>query len=505
MQRSRRALTNAAWSVLQVAVNGGLYLVLYRFLYRTIGVEQLGVWSLVLAWTSVNSVASLGLGGGTLYFIPKYLARGDRPYVTEIVETATLTTALLIALGLLLFYPFVRLILGGVISEPALLPQALSIVPYAFASVWLSTTANLVYSSIDGFQRVDLRNRLLIAGAAVFLGAAFALVPGRGLVGLAQAQLLQSGVVLLGSWVVLRRLLPELPWVPWRWSRRAFSEVIGYSLRFQAIAVTQLLFEPLTKSMLAAFGTLSLTGYFELANRLAVQLRAFIVTAHTALLPTLTEIGETAPGRLRGIYETSVRLMTFLLALLLPLLVMLAPLVSRFWLGSYEPTFILFTMLLFAGWFGTLIGNPAYIGYMGDGELRWVVRSHVAQAVLNVMLGSALGAAYGGTGVVVGFVVALLTGSMMVAVAYSREHGSGRWAGVSADTVVLVVAAVTAMGAAVAVTYHWSDTAGPWTLLAVCLALYAAVTAAPAWRHATRAQLYGWVRQYVAARRAPHA
>jgi O-antigen/teichoic acid export membrane protein len=505
MQRSRRVVANAAWSVLQVAVNGGLYLVLYRFLYRTIGVEQLGVWSLVLAWTSVNNVASLGLGGGTLYFIPKYLARGDRPYVTEIVETTTLTTAALIALGLLLFYPFVRLILGVVIAEPDLLSQAVSIVPYAFASVWLSTTANLVYSSIDGFQRVDLRNQLLIAGAVTFLGAAFVLVPGRGLVGLAQAQLLQAVVVLVGSWVVLRRLLPELPWLPRRWSRRAFSEVIGYSLRFQAITVTQLLFEPLTKSMLAAFGTVSLTGYFEMANRLAVQLRAFIVTAHTALLPTLTEISETTPGRLRGIYETSVRLMTFLLALLLPLLVMLAPLVSRFWLGSYEPVFIVFAMLLFAGWFGTLAGNPAYVGYMGSGALRWVVRSHVAQAVLNVVLGVALGAAYGGVGVVVGFVVALLAGSVMVAVAYSREHGSGGWSAVSADTAVLAVAALAAMGAAVAVTYRWSDTAGPWTLLAVCLALYAAVTVAPAWRHGARAQLSGWLRQYVAARRAPHA
>lgn len=504
MQRSRRAFTNAAWSVLQVAVNGGLYLVLYRFLYRTIGVEQLGVWSLVLAWTSVNSVASLGLGGGTLYFIPKYLARGDRPYVTEIVETTALTTALLIALGLGLFYPFVQLMLGVVISEPGLLPQALSIMPYAFASVWLSTTANLVYTSIDGFQRVDLRNRLLIAGAGTFLGAAYVLVPSRGLVGLAQAQLLQGAVVLLGSWIVLRHLLPELPWLPRRWSRRAFSEVIGYSLRFQAIAVTQLLFEPLTKSMLAAFGTVSATGYFEMANRLAVQLRAFIVTAHTAMLPTLTDIGETAPERLRGIYDTSVRLMAFLLALLLPLLVLLAPLVSRFWLGAYEPVFILFAMMLFAGWFGTLAGNPAYVGYMGSGALKWVVRSHVATAVLNLVLGILLGAAFGGVGVVTGFVAALLAGSGVVAIAYSREHGSGDWATVSGDTVVLMVAALAAMGAAVAVTYHWADTVEPWTLLAVCLALYAAVTAVPAWRHAARVQLSHWLRQYVASRRTTH-
>ncbi|HYE57834.1 MAG TPA: hypothetical protein VD948_04985, partial [Rhodothermales bacterium] len=93
MRRSRRVFFNATLSVLQVAVNGGLYLLLYRFLYDTIGVAQLGVWSIVLAWTSVSNLASLGLGGATTYFIPKYLARGERPYVQALVQTGTLTAA----------------------------------------------------------------------------------------------------------------------------------------------------------------------------------------------------------------------------------------------------------------------------------------------------------------------------------------------------------------------------------------------------------------------------
>ena len=88
MSRSRRVFFNAALSVLQVAVNGGLYLVLYRFLYDTVGVAQLGVWSIVLAWTSVNNLASLGFGWTTTYFIPKYLARGERAYVQDLVQVA---------------------------------------------------------------------------------------------------------------------------------------------------------------------------------------------------------------------------------------------------------------------------------------------------------------------------------------------------------------------------------------------------------------------------------
>ncbi len=495
MRRKRRVFLNAALSVLQVAVNGGLYLILYRFLYDTIGVEQLGVWSIVLAWTSMNNVASLGLGGSTTYFIPKYLARGERPYVQALIQTGTLTAAATIALGLLLFYPFVRMILGVVIEQEALLPLALAIAPYAFASLWLSATAGLVYASIDGFQRVDLRNLLLMLGAGVFLGAALLLVPERGLVGLAQAQLLQSATVLVTSWLVLRHLLPELPPLPWRWSRRAFSEMIGYSLRFQAITLTQMLFEPLTKSLLAKFGTVSAAGYFEMANRLALQLRAFIVTAHTAIVPTLTNIGETTPALLRGIYETSCRLVAFLLLLLLPLLIALTPLISMLWIGSYEPVFVGFATLLFIGWFGNLVGNPAYIGYMGAGDLRWNARSHLVMALLNGILALALGTLFGGTGVVVGFVVALLTGSLLVAVVYSAEHDFRLALWLAPENLVLGAATLCGMGAVLLLHHWWGTSLDTAVLFAASLALYALFAGGPLWLHSSRRQLHAWAKQ----------
>jgi O-antigen/teichoic acid export membrane protein len=498
MRRTRRVFFNAALSVLQVAVNGGLYLVLYRFLYDTVGVELLGVWSVVLAWTSVNNVANLGLGGSTTYYVPKYLARGERGYVVQLTQTGVLTVAAAVSAGVVVFYPLVRGLLRFVIPDPPLLGAAFEIVPYAFASLWLTATAGVVYSAIDGFQRVDLRNVILMAGAAVFLGAALVLVPGRGLVGLAQAQLAQAATVLVASWVVLRRLLPELPVLPVRWSRRAFSEMIGYSLRFQVISVTLLLSEPLTKSLLAKFGTVSAAGFFEMANRLALQLRAFIVTAHVALVPTLTDIGETAPARLRGIYEASCQLVAFLVALALPLLVALAPLISVVWIGDYEPAFVLFATLLFVGWFGNIVGNPAYFGYMGAGDLRWNVRSHVLTAALNAGLGVAAGVLFGGVGVVVGFTVALLAGSLLMVGAYGREHGVPLSLWAAPANLRLGAAALAGMGAVLFGFYRWGGALSVVALVGGSLALYALAVAGPLWLHPARRQLHTWARQAVA-------
>ena len=504
MRHSRRVFANSFWSVAQVAVSGALYLILYRFLYRTVGLDQLGVWSLVMAWTSINNVASFGLGGGTTYFIPKHLARGERAYVTDLVQTAALTTAGAIGAGLVLFYPLVRLVLGAVIPDEGLFALALSILPHAFASVWLGATAGVVYASLDGFQRVDLRNAVLVLGAVVFLGAALVLVPRHGLVGLAEAQLLQAAVVLVASWALVRHLMPELPWLPWRWSREAFREMIGYSVRFQALTFSQMLFEPVTKSLLAVFGGVSATGLFEMANRLVVQLRAFVVAAYSALIPTLTDIGETRPELLRGIYETSCRYMAALLALSLPLLVAFAPLVSRLWLGEYEPAFILFMILLAVGWFANLAITPAYVSYLGAGDLRWVLRSHVVIAVLNVALGAVLGAMLGGAGVVLGFVVALVAGSWLVPLAYAREHeGSGRHLWTSPATLRLAACALLGMTGVLVLVAVGRATIAPEVLTAAALAVYATATAWPAWQHPARRELSEWVQRAVGASR-PH-
>ena len=59
--QKRRLLINAIMSVVQVVVTSGILFVLYRFLIRTIGVEKLGIWSVVLSTSSVAGIANLGL------------------------------------------------------------------------------------------------------------------------------------------------------------------------------------------------------------------------------------------------------------------------------------------------------------------------------------------------------------------------------------------------------------------------------------------------------------
>lgn len=488
----RRLLVNALASVVQVVVTGGSFVVLYRFVKDTIGIEQFGVWALVLATTAAGHVANLGLASGTIKYVAMYRAREQEDRVVQVVETAALALAVFLALVLPLLYPiFLRIIAATV--EPGLFDAAQAVLPYALTSFWISAVAGVFQAGLDGCQRIDQRGGLLAVSALAYLGFAFWFVPQRGLVGLAQAQVLQAGMLLAGSWGLVKRLIPGLPLVPYRWDRATFKEMLGYSLNFQVISTAQLLFEPLTKILVMNFGGAAATGYFEFAHRMVFQLRALVVTAHQAVVPTIADLHERAPALLRDVYVASYRLLLFLILLSLPLCVVLTPWISRLWIGAYEPDFVLFADLLFAGWFLNMLSNPAYFAYQGIGRLRWNVAGHLVIGALNVGLGVLLGWRYGGTGVVAGFVTALLTGSLVIIVAYHREYGIRTVDLVRRESVLLAGATLAGLALAAAVTARLPEGTGLVARGLLPAGIYLAVVAVPCWLHSARRQLQAWL------------
>lgn len=489
----RRVLINAVMSVVQVVVTGGVLFLLYRFLIGAIGAEDFGVWALVMAWTSASAIATLGLAGSAVKFVSQHLARGDEAHVAAVVQTAALSVGAFLAVAALALYPLLRTLLAAIVEPAANVPAALAVLPYALASFWLASVAGVFLSCIDGYQRVDLRSVLVTVATAAYLAFAYALVPAYGLIGLARAQVLQAGLLLLTAWLLIRWLLPTLPLMPWRWEKRAFREMLRYSLNFQVISLAQMLFEPVTKSLLSKFGGVGGVAYFEMAQKMAVQLRALIATAHRSLVPTLADLHERNPALLGTIYVKSYRLLLYLILPSLPLLIASTPLISDLWIGAYQAAFVTFAALLFTGWFLNLLAVPAYIANLGTGDLRPNVWGHLVIGVLNGLLGGLFGWRFGSVGVVAGFVVALLAGSAFIAITYQRTHGVRTSELAGRDSLLLGGAGI-AGGTLVLFLYaRYGDAWNLFGLGALMLAVYLAAVAIPLWRHPMRRQLQGWL------------
>src|SRR5690242_15638942 len=102
LQGRRRASVVA--SIVQVVVTGLVFFLLFRYLYERLGIEQIGVWSLVLATTSVSRIGELGLSAGVIRFVAQALGRRDEVRAAEVIQTVVVTLGLFMASVLLAAY-----------------------------------------------------------------------------------------------------------------------------------------------------------------------------------------------------------------------------------------------------------------------------------------------------------------------------------------------------------------------------------------------------------------
>ncbi|MBP6007902.1 MAG: oligosaccharide flippase family protein [Rhodoferax sp.] len=417
----RKLTRNATVSVVQTVISGLVLFVLYRYLLDHLGSEQLGLWSVILASTSFARLSDMGLTGSVVKFVARYRALKNDDQAAQAVQTAAISIAMVMAVLALALYPLLGYVLTLAVPEQSM-PQALGILPWAVFSLWLGSVGGVFQSGLDGYQRMDIRNILMIFVNLLFLGGAVWLVPHYGLEGLAVGQAVQSLLLLVTSWLALRYQLKSLPWVPMRWSKSNFKEMFGYAVNFQINSIAILLFDPITKMLMSRYGGLSSAAYYEMANQLVMKLRALIISASQALVPAVAELHETAPGKVRDLYLKSYRLLFFIALPFYGAILSALPVISDLWIGRRESQFLLFGSLLVVGWgFNTLTG-PAYFFNLGTGDLKWNSIAHVVMAIMNVFLGFLLGSMLDGLGVAISAAAALIIGSSFVIFAQHKKY-----------------------------------------------------------------------------------
>ena len=417
----RQIVLNALTTVGQTIASAVVLFFLYRFLIRTIGMDRLGIWSLVLATTSIVTLANQGFGTSIVKFVAQYAARGRTNDVSALMQTALISTCAALALVSVGLYPAARWALHIVLPASRFV-EANAILPLALVSLWLNVLEGLLQAGFAGHELITVCNYLEVAGALSYLLLVFWLVPKHGLLGLAYAQSIQAAAILVITWLLLRKRVPALPIIPYRWSRALFLEMASYGLHFQLITLSQALREPVTKLLIAKFGGLALTGIYEMAARAVFTLREVIVQANQVLVPTISRLKERDPASIPALYRESYRLVCFLAFPAFALLTALSPLISRIWIGRYEAAFVEFVGILSAGWLINVLSNPAYIVDLGVGALSWVSIGCVTTALLNVILGSVAGKYMGGVAVAAACAFSLACGYCIIVVAYHIQN-----------------------------------------------------------------------------------
>jgi len=284
-------------------------------------------------------------------------------------------------------------------------------------------SAGVAGAGLEGCQRFDVRAYIQIAAHGLYLVSAICLIPSYGLYGVAYAQLFQASFIMSVSWLTLRQYLPGLPIIPSRWSSSNFKEMACYGINFQVTSIAQLIYDPVTKTLISRFGGLELTGYYEMASRMIIQLRALLVRVNRVLIPVFAELIETKPNRIVDIYNKSYRLLFYCSLPLYGAIMAAIPLISEVWIGHYEFSFVFSSLFLTIGWLLNNLCVPAYMANLGSGRLIWNTVGHILIGLFNMGLGFLIGLHMGGMGVIIGWVISLVLGSGIIVFFYHFDQG----------------------------------------------------------------------------------
>ncbi len=417
---NRLLFRNAFLSVVEALCAAASLFILFRLVILDLGVAAVGAWSLVAATLSLSTIADIGVGGSLQRFVPAALSRGQPTEAVRYVETSLVTVSALYAAISVLGWPLFGFLLASSVkgADQALV---LTILPYSLVSFWLANVASVFLIGLASVQRYDLRSMTSIGGMVVQLVAAVLLIPRMGLVGLVWAQILQNLFLLAGGFITLKRKMPDLTWLPYRFSLQHFKEMIRYGVNLQLFFVANFLFEPTTKFILSNMFGLVWVGYFELGSRMARQVRNLLASASQVTVPTLAHVHESSRQEAFSIYRRASSLTWMLAWPVMATLAALTPAIGYVWLGHDDPRFVTTALILIGGWTVNLLSAPSYFMALGTGRLRWNRLGWLVLSSLNLVGGLILGMLFGGTGTVAATAIALSIGSVVTLVGNHRQ------------------------------------------------------------------------------------
>ena len=422
MKLSSSKLTiNALSAVLQVLFTALLYFFLYKYLLTAIGVKQLGVWSLILSFSSIANLANLGMTSGLVKFVAEYILEDDKSKIGKLIFTSILSMGILFGCLSLIIFLGAHFFLGYIIDKN-FLNVALEILPYSLASLSINAIGGVFTSVLEGHQKNYIRNFIYIVSGIIMFVGTIMLTPLYQLKGVAMAQLIQSLFIFILALIFTVKINSNNRLRYWKWSSQAFKELFNYGYKFQLVSISQLLYEPATKLLLSKYGGLVLLGHYEMATKAVNQFRALLTNANQVVVPVVAEKAKL--GGSSSLNEFYIRMNRILLLFNLPLstiLIVATPFISLLWIGSFNDDFIFSMFALTASSFVNIMCGPAYFSSMGEGKLNVLVIVHVGMAIINILLGMLLGQYAGGYGIILAWAIALSAGSAIVIVNYNKS------------------------------------------------------------------------------------
>jgi O-antigen/teichoic acid export membrane protein len=390
-----------------------------------LGLRAFGIWALTGALAQYATLLDFGVGQTLVRFVALHVAQSRRA-VTGIVgshseeagsnaigefiavgyASVAVVCAVLLALSFALGPPLAHQFRGiGSRSMTALLLCSTTIV----ATSMLNRV--LIAYSIGRRAMVAPNVAQSLTAVLYFICSIGVILLGGKLVAYAIAN---AAAGVLGVVVTMTVVLRQTPKPPLCWpSRRRAKELVTFSVKNQALAISSLVNYQSDKVVLALFIGPAVAGAYELSNRVALAARAVGVYTVSAMVPTLTAWRASGTrDQLVAAYERLTAISSALAVPCLALSAAVAPLLLRAWLGHAPRNGAVILAALSIAYVANTTTGVGYATAYAEGLPGIPARAAIATALANVALTVGLTPVFGLWGTLTGTVVALTVGAL---------------------------------------------------------------------------------------------
>jgi O-antigen/teichoic acid export membrane protein len=399
-------------SVLRKLVVAPIALLLVPFTLYKVGVAGYGTWAILSTIINLTWLMDPGLGPTVTKYVAEHSGTEDVSEIRRVMDASCAIALLMSAIASCLVWFCSHAIIREFFRGPAAPPasEVLSLWPLVLLCIVVFLMATPFLAFINGRQRMDLTNALILA-AEIFSALATVgfLCAGAKVRGLLAAQLLTCLFLLVGSLVIGHRLLPSVTPNPFRCKLSTLRKIVVFSVPLYAGYIMTTLQGQLEKLYLARFVGIVPVGWYSVAGQGAGKIKR---GPDLLLGPVLAAASELDASKERQkLEELHFRAHKYLALTAVPLVVFAvatAKTLVRLWVGR-DLEVIAFTFaVLVIGNFAAQMGSPTYFIMVGRGILRPAVYGSFLAIVLNVVLSYIFIKRWGFSGAALGTAVPMI-------------------------------------------------------------------------------------------------
>jgi O-antigen/teichoic acid export membrane protein len=388
IRESDGASSAAVLSAVQVVIQAAILFATYRIAVSNIGLATLGLWSVASAASTFGRVGDLGFSGAVPRLLAERVGTGREDSLSSLVQTAALSSALgtgLLALGF--YFPLLAFTRSIATAEQQHIAGHLVLA--ANATIVLTALSLAFQACLDGLGRFRTRVLISIFGSLINFSLVWLSINSLGALALPLGSIIQALVMLIFSWIALRNRIKALPAFPRQWHNVEFKKLFQIGKFTQANSVLIILFEPMSRVLAGHYGSAEFAALFDLAAKVAGNIRLIFSSAAQALTPFFSASRE-APIRAGILFVSSTSVVVVTATAATAMGMLFSPLVSIFSLNRLDPDFLSMFWILLLGNLGNVMGAPAFFFALGAGTVGVSTRSLTLQAVIFICAATVL-------------------------------------------------------------------------------------------------------------------